>query len=99
MRVKIDNFHGIQPRLHPSLLGQGMATRAHNCVLESGKLVPLRQPSKTPDSKVMKYGGLTRLRDATSLHAWKWTSSADGVAVRPMNRAVLNHSRTARQRP
>ena len=81
MRVKIDNFHGIQPRLHPSLLGQGMATRAHNCVLESGKLVPLRQPSKTPDSKVMKYGGLTRLRDATSLHAWKWTSSADGVAV------------------
>lgn len=82
MTLKIDNFHGIQPRLHPSLLGKGMAVRAHNCRLKRGKLVPLRNPSVLPEAFVYKQGGLTKLSDAMSLHAWKWrnASNADVVA-------------------
>ena len=37
--VKIEQFHGIAPRIHPSLLGDGMAVIAHNCRLKNGKIV------------------------------------------------------------
>lgn len=81
MTLKIDNFHGMQPRLHPSLLGAGMAVRAHNCRLKRGKLVPLRNPSVAANSLVYKEGGLTKLSDATSLHAWKWSDAAGSTVV------------------
>ena len=81
MRVKIDNFHGIRPRLHPSLLEQGMATRAHNCRLKNGKLVPLREPARAANSRTYKCGDLDSLADATSIHAWKVRTSA-GPEVR-----------------
>lgn len=79
MILKIDNFHGMQPRLHPSLLGKGMAVRAHNCRLKNGKLVPLRNPSVVENSLVYKEGGLGKMSDATSLHVWRWrgTSGSD----------------------
>lgn len=80
MHVKIDNFHGIQPRVHPSLLGAGMATRAHNCRLKRGKLVPLRNPKSVPVGITHRFGGLEKLGDANSLHAWK-TRAADGKVV------------------
>ena len=81
MTLKIDNFHGMQPRLHPSLLSAGMAVRAHNCRLKSGKLVPLRNPSVVSNSRVYKEGGLTKLSDATSLHAWKWLDNTGRTVV------------------
>lgn len=74
MNIRIDNFHGIQPRLHPTLLGDGMATRAHNCRLKSGKLVPLREPRLAEDAAYFLEGGLTRIKDAQSIHAWKRAS-------------------------
>ena len=86
MNVRIDNFHGIQPRLHPSLLGDGMAVRAHNCRLKSGKLVPLRQPKAIRDIPAMANvpvhmeAGLGSIADAKSLHCWKHTR-ADGTVT------------------
>lgn len=69
--IKIDRFHGIQPRLAPSLLADGMAVRAHNCRLKNGKLVPLRQPSKLDGVMIRMENGLGRIADAKSLHFWK----------------------------
>lgn len=80
MTLRIDNFHGIQPRIHPSLLGAGMAVKAHNCRLKSGKLVPLRQPAKETSHTVRMCGGLEKLADTKSLHVWKHFGS-DGNAT------------------
>lgn len=82
MNIRIDNFHGIQPRLHPSLLGDGMAVRAHNCRLKSGKLVPLRQPSVV-GSEITTHleAGLGSIADAQSLYAWKHTDRYGVVKI------------------
>lgn len=69
--VKIDTFHGIAPRQHPSLLADGMAVTAHNCKLENGKLVPIRMPERIGDSIVNLEAGLQRISDANSLFAWR----------------------------
>lgn len=71
MTIRVDNFHGIQPRLHPTLLADGMAVAAHNCRLKSGKLVPLKEPSLVADARYIMCGGLSRPDDAKSIHAWK----------------------------
>jgi hypothetical protein len=72
MNVRIDNFHGIQPRLHPSLLADGMAVRAHNCRLKNGKLVPLRRPKTVRGASLILENGLGSVGDANTLHLWKW---------------------------
>jgi hypothetical protein len=73
--VKIDKFGGIVPRTAPSLLADGMATVAHNCRLESGKLVPLREPSfvNSDEHTVYHENGLREIYDANSLYCWKHT--------------------------
>jgi len=79
VQLKIDNFHGIQPRVHPSLLADGMAVRAHNCVLESGKLVPLRQPAPVSGMSIHMEAGLGSIADAKSLYVWKHTDRNGNV--------------------
>ena len=81
MNIRIDNFHGIQPRLHPSLLADGMAVVAHNCVLESGKLVPLRQPSLVSGIPTHLEAGLGSVADAQSLYVWKHTDGDLNVKI------------------
>lgn len=81
MNVRIDNFHGIQPRLHPSLLADGMAVRAHNCRLKNGKLVPLRQPAKVSNITTHLEAGLGSIADAKSLYAWKHTQKDGTVTI------------------
>lgn len=81
MNIRIDSFHGIQPRLHPSLLGDGMAVRAHNCRLKNGKLVPLRQPSKTVGITTHLEAGLGSIADTRSLYAWKHTQRDGTVKI------------------
>lgn len=73
--VKIDKFGGIVPRTSPSLLPDGAATVAHNCRLETGKLVPLREPSFVEDTEHTVYheNGLREIYDADSLYCWKHT--------------------------
>lgn len=68
--VKIDQFGGIAPRQHPTLLADGMAVTAHNCRLVSGKLVPLRKPG-TANVKVYLENGLNKSADAKSIHVWR----------------------------
>ena len=79
--VKIDGFGGVMPRVHPSLLPDGMATVAHNCRLKNGKLVPLREPSfvNAGEHTVYFENGLARIADANSVYCWKHTL-ADGTA-------------------
>ena len=72
MQLKIDNFHGIQPRLHPTLLGDGMAVRAHNCRLKNGKLVPLREPAVATRATIYLENGLGSVGDAKTLYCWKY---------------------------
>ena len=69
--IKIDKFGGLMPRLHPSLLPDGMATVAHNLRLKNGKLVPLRQPLKLAGNIVNLEGGFSQISDAHTLFAWK----------------------------
>lgn len=71
MNIRVDNFHGIQPRVHPALLADGMAVKAHNCRLKSGKLVPLREPELADAASVIMEAGLTEIKSAKSIHAWK----------------------------
>lgn len=75
--VKIDKFGGIAPRQHPTQLADGMATVAMNVVLESGKLVPLRQPRLVEGAANIMENGLADVADAESLHIWR-KNLADG---------------------
>lgn len=78
--IKIDKFHGIQPRFHPSLLPDGMAVDAHNCRLKSGKLVPLRMPTKLDGKTINLEGGLSQIADAQSLFVWKHNGDIEFLA-------------------
>lgn len=73
--IKIDSFGGIAPRMHPTLLADGMARVAHNVKLKTGKLVPLRNPKKAEGIALVKENGLEDVEDAKSIHAWE---KADG---------------------
>lgn len=80
--ISIDNFGGIAPRLHPTLLGANMATRAHNCILKSGKLVPIKQPSQTA-MPIMMMNGLTKIGDAKTIHIWHMADGKKRVLAWP----------------
>lgn len=69
--VKIDTFHGIAPLTHPSLLADGMAVTAHNCKLETGKLVPLRNPRIVSDVSILMENGLADIANAETMHFWE----------------------------
>lgn len=69
--IKIDRFHGIAPRQHPSQLADGMAIVANNVKLKNGKLVPLRMPSVVSDISMWFENGLDKIGDARTMHAWK----------------------------
>lgn len=71
MTVKIDNFHGISPRTHASLLADGMAVTAHNVRLKNGKIVPIRNPRMVDDVPLLLENGLSEVADARTMHAWK----------------------------
>ena len=71
MTIKIDKFGGIAPRQHPTLLADGMATTAMNVKLDSGKLVPLREPSEVDDVRIFFENGLTAIKDAKTLLLWR----------------------------
>ena len=69
--IRISSFSGIMPRVHPTLLPDGCAVKAHNCRLTSGKLSPLRQPLKATGFRIRMENGLAKIADANSLHLWK----------------------------
>lgn len=69
--VAIDNFGGIAPRIHPTLLGDNMAVKAHNCLLKSGKLVPIRKPRFMGEMPISYENGLAQIRDAKTIHLWR----------------------------
>lgn len=69
--IKIDSFSGIMPRVHPTLLPDGCAVKAHNCRLQSGKLSPLRQPIKVSGKRIRLENGLDKIANAQSLHLWR----------------------------
>lgn len=76
--IKIDTFGGISPRTHPTLLADGMAVTAHNCRLETGKLVPIREPSLASISgETYLENGCAKISDAKSMHIWR---KKDGVS-------------------
>lgn len=78
--VKIDQFHGISPRTHPSLLADGMAVTAHNCRLKSGKLVPLKMPSRMDNYPISLVGGIAKISDANSIIIWKRDDTTEFLA-------------------
>ena len=81
MNIRVDRFGGIQPRLHPSLLADGMAVRARNVKLKSGKLVPLRQPAQMSGHAIYMENGLTKIGLAKTLYPWKHTDKDGDVLV------------------
>lgn len=78
--VKIDRFGGISPRTHPSLLADGMAVKAYNVRLKTGKLVPLRQPVKMSGRVVRMENGLGKISDANSLFIWRHGEDFEFIA-------------------
>lgn len=71
--IKIENFKGIIPAIHPSLLPAGCAIVAHNCRIKTGKLIPIRQPVKISGNTIWLENGLGKIADAKSLYAWRRT--------------------------
>lgn len=69
--IKTDSFSGIMPRVHPTLLPDGCAVKAHNCRLYSGKLSPLRQPIKVSGKRIRLENGLDKIANAESLYLWR----------------------------
>lgn len=78
--ISINNFGGIAPRVHPTLLGENMATVAHNCILKSGKLVPLRRPSVLGGVPVSLENGLTDVTKAKTIYLWSHGDTATLLA-------------------
>lgn len=81
--ITIDSFGGIAPRVHPTLLGENMAVRAHNCLLKSGKLVPIRQPKKVTDMPLRFENGLSEVGDAKTLYLWRHRGGTPEVLLWP----------------
>lgn len=52
MKIKIDAFSGIRPRVSPRLLGNEEATIAVNCRLYNGKLVAFREPERVAEGAI-----------------------------------------------
>jgi len=77
--IRIDSFAGIMPRVHPTLLPDGCAVKAHNCRLQSGKLSPLRQPAKVV-SVIRMENGLERIADAKSIYLWNGVGKSEFLA-------------------
>ena len=77
--IKTDVFGGILPKVHPTLLPEGCAVRAHNCRLHSGKLVPLRQPSRV-SANLRLENGLARIADAKSIYLWHGAGRSEWLA-------------------
>lgn len=69
--VKIDSFGGIAPRMHPTIISDGMAVTAHNCRLKSGKLVPIREPLIVSGIASHMENGLDEIKNAHSIHVWR----------------------------
>jgi len=69
--IRIDSFAGIMPRVHPTLLPDGCAVKAHNCRLKSGKLSPLREPLKVSGKRIRLENGLDKIANASSLYLWR----------------------------
>lgn len=80
--INIDNFGGIAPRIHPTLLKENMATVAHNCLLKSGKLVPIRQPAPL-SLPVAPQNGLLDISDARTIHIWRMKDGKKRILAWP----------------
>lgn len=80
--IRIDQFHGISPRTHPTLLADGMATVAHNCRLKSGKLAPLRMPVRMGALPVSLEGRISQISEANSLVLWRHGGTSEFLAFR-----------------
>lgn len=78
--ININSFAGIMPMVHPTLLPDGCAVKAHNCRLHSGKLSPVRQPAKATNKKIRLENGLSQIADAQSLHLWKRNGVSEFLA-------------------
>lgn len=52
MKIKIDAFAGVRPKVSSRLLGNEDATIARNCRLYSGKLMPYRQPVAVTEGQI-----------------------------------------------
>ena len=90
--IKIDSFSGIMPRVHPTLLPDGCAVKAHNCRLHSGKLSPILQPVKATGKRIRLENGLGKIADAKTVFLWRrnggieeFLAWPDVVKVAPSN--------------
>ena len=76
--IKIDSFSGIMPRVHPTLLPDSCAVKAHNCRLKSGKLSPVREPSKVDNASIRLENGLDKIANAQSIYLWRHGENRTG---------------------
>lgn len=61
MKIKIDAFAGIRPRVSSRLLGNEEATIASNCRLYNGKLKAFREPEVVTEGTIETSANLTQV--------------------------------------
>ena len=81
--IRIDSFAGIMPRVHPTLLPDGCAVKAHNCRLKSGKLSPLMQPSQVTGKTIRFENGLDSIDAAKSIFLWRRNNGVEEFLAWP----------------
>lgn len=77
---RCQNFGGVAPAVHPTLLPETGATRAHNCLLKDGKLTPLRRPARLGGVNIRPEGTLERIADAKTIYYWHRGDIAEVLA-------------------
>lgn len=82
--IALRNFRGQAPRLSDRSLGASQATRARNCKVASGKLVPLKGLFLRHQALELALQTVYRYRDAGGLDHWLVWPSRVHVAASPV---------------
>tara|TARA_R110000765_G_scaffold195438_1_gene300971 strand:- start:611 stop:2659 length:2049 start_codon:yes stop_codon:yes gene_type:complete len=74
---KVITFRGIAPQLSPRLLSTGMAQTAQNILLDSGRLSPITNNSKTGDLTAINRSSIYKYDFGGTTYWFEWTAAVD----------------------
>lgn len=74
---KLRAFRGIAPLLSPRLLAEGMGQTAQNIILDSGRLTPITDNSKTADLNAVSRTSIYKYTFGGTDYWFEWTATVD----------------------
>ena len=74
---KVRTFRGIAPQVSPRLLAEGMGQTAQNVILDSGRLTPITNNSKTADLNAVNRTSIYKYDFGGSTYWFEWTARVE----------------------